>query len=409
MTITDGEFQADSVEAILDLMLADAKERLGEDLNDDERSIFHTFYLPVAERLAEVQEDVGLVLSSAQIDNATGTALDLLTALIGIRRDEAQKAQGSVTFSREVASASDYTIPSGTLVQTDSPTDPVRFETQETVILVAGDTSVSVAIEAREGGIRGNVGSNTITVMPSPPTGIESVTNPGETFDGTQEETDDELRIRAKDSMADGSSATAPSLIAAVKALAGVRAVSIFINDTATDNTGTGGLPDHSFELVIEGGNGQEIGQAIMDTKAAGDTSYGGAYGTIETVDTDLGNGQTISIDFGRPVAVQIYVDMTIDVTDEYQGDNEVIDRIVNYVGGVLSTGNTTTGELSVGDDVLFGQVEYAIRDAPGVYDVADLTVDTVTPPAATTNIAISNSEVSQTSAIAGDITITTQ
>lgn len=407
MTIKEGEFIPDTGEAILDAMMADAKEYFGSDLNDDQLSIIRTFYTPVADRLAEAQEDIGLVLASAQIDNAEGTPLDLLTALIGVSRQESRKATGEVTFSRSSPAGVDYTIPSGTTVQTDS-TDPIEFKTTESVTLFTGETSVTAEIEAVEGGVEGNVGPNTITVMPDPPAGAEEVTNPAETSGGTERETDEELRERAKSELAEGTSATAAALITGAKALDGVKSVSIFINDSNQDNTGSGGLPDHSFELVVEGGNDNEIGQMIADTKAAGDTSYAGAYGNPVSVTASLPNGQDYEIEFSRPIEVQIFVDVDMMVTDEYAGDEAVRDSIVEYLGGLFTTGNESDGDLSVGDDVIYGEIEYAIRDVAGVYDINSLTIGTSASPSGTANIAIQDNEVATADATDGSITIAT-
>lgn len=407
MTIFEGEFIPDTGETILDAMMADAKEYFGSDLNDDQLAIIRQFYTPVADRLAEAQEDVGLVLSSVQIDNASEESLDLLTGLIGVRRQDARKATGTVTFSRITPSGTDYTIPAGTVVQTES-NDPVQFVTTSSATLPNGDVSVDAPVEAVEGGVEGNVGANTLTVMPDPPAGIEEATNTSETSGGTERETDDELRERAKSELAEGTSATAAALITGAKALDGVKSVSIFINDTNEDNTGSGGLPDHSFELVVEGGNDNEIAQMIAETKAAGDTSYAGAFGNSVSVTATLPNGQDYEIDFSRPITVPIYVDIDMDVTEEYEGDDAVRDSIVSYLGGLFTTGNEADGQLSVGDDVIYGEVEYAIRDVQGVYDINSLEIDTVDPPTGTTNITIDDNETATSDATDGSITIAT-
>lgn len=408
MTIVDGNFDPDTVEDILDAMLADAREQFGDDLNDGELSVIRAFYLPIAERLAEAQEDIGLVLSSAQIDNAEGLALDLLTALIGVRRREAQFAEGEVVFSRESAASTDYTIPTGTLVQTDHDLDPVRFETSQTAILEAGETEVTVPVVAVGGGVQSNLGTNTLVRMPQPPSGIETVTNETSTEGGTERENDEELRDRAKQELADGAKATAAALVAGAKSLDEVASVSIFINDRNVDETGSGGLPDHSFELVVEGGDEEEIGQFILETKAAGDTSYAGAYGDPVTTEGTLSNGQTFDVEFSRPVSVHIYVDVEVEITNEYEGDDAILDSIVTYIGGMLSTGNTSSGQLGVGDNVLYGEIEFAIRSVRGVYDINSLEVDVSSPPTGTSNINIEDSELATADATDGSIGITT-
>lgn len=407
MTLQDGRFQGQTAEAILDAMIADAKEYFGEDLNDSDEAIIRLFYRPIAERLAVAQDDIGLVLDSSQIEFASGQALDYLTALIGVVREPATYATGEVTFSRDDAAGEDYTIPSGTQVQTDS-SSPTGYETTKSATLASGTTSVTAPVESINRGVDSNTGPNTVTVMPDPPAGVQDVTNQADITGGSDQEPDPELRERAQDELGNGSRASAPALINSMKQQTDVKSVSIFINDTSTDNTGSGGLPDHSFELVVEGGNKTDIAQAILNTKAAGDTSYGGANGTIVTVTSDLPNGQTHDIDFSRPELVQIYVDIEMDVTDEFAGGDEVRDSIVNYIGGQLSTGGDDAGELKTGDDVVHGEVEYQIRDIEGVYDVTLLEIGTTASPTGTTNIAIADSQVATSDATDGSMTITT-
>jgi uncharacterized phage protein gp47/JayE len=395
-TFEDGIYLNDTQEQILDAMIADAKEYFGEDLKDDELAAIRLFYAPIAIQFANAQEDIGLVLQSAQIDNAENEQLDLLTALIGITRQSATHATGSVTFSRSEIAGKDYTIPSGTTVQTDS-NEATKYETQETVVLAEGTTSIDAQIESLDDGVDTNTASNTVTIVPSPPAGVESVTNPAEITGGTDEEIDSSLRSRAKEELSTGSRASAPALIYGAKALDGVKSVSIFINDSNQDNTASGGLPDHSFELVVLGGNKQDIGQMILETKAAGDTSYAGANGNEVTVDSELPNGQTHPISYSQPNGVTIYIDADMKVTDEYAGDNAIRDSIVEYIGGITTGGNQNVGNILVGDDVLYGRVEYAIRDVDGVYDINSLTVGTADNPTGETDVTISNSEVATT------------
>lgn len=392
----DGIYLSDTQEQILDAMIADAKEYFGEDLKEDELATIRLFYTPIAIQFSQAQDDIGLVLQSAQIDNAEGKQLDLLTSLIGVSRDPATVATGDVEFSRSDTATKDYTIPSGTVVQTDA-NEVTKYQTTETVTLASGSKSAMAPIESEEVGVFANAGANTVTVLPSPPAGIESVTNPSSITGGTKKEIDDALRARAKEELATGSRASAPALIYGARALDGVKSVSIFINDTNSDNTGSGGLPDHSFELVVLGGNKQEIAQMIFNTKAAGDTSWGGSNGNAVTGTADLPNGQQFGVTYSAPNPIKIYVDADLKVLDTFDGKSAIRDSIVSYIGGLTSGGNENTGEILVGDNALYGQIEYAIRDVDGVYDVNSLTVGTSDSPTGTSDIAIADSDVATT------------
>jgi len=404
MTIQDGVFVPETTEEILDALMVSARNQFGNDLNDDEEAAIRTFYRPIAVLLADAQLDVAAVLAAAQLEHAEGEALDLLTELIGVFRREAQPAVGTVTFSRSSAASTDYTVPKGTVVQTEG-VDPVKFKTTEVKILASGTTSVDAPIEAVEAGTEGNVGANTITVMADPPTGVESVNNAAATDGGENEETDSDLRARAQDELADGMLGTAPGIINALKKTSGVKSVSLFINDTSSVDGD--GLESHHFEAVVEGGTDADVGQALWESKAAGDGTQGGVHGTGVTYQADLGNGTTHPVDFSRPTVVSIYVDMDLSTTDEYDGDGEVRDAIVRYLGGTLTSGGVEDGELRVSDDVIYTKILSAIMSVDGIADVPSLTIGKTSSPTGTSNISIASSEVASGDATDDSITIT--
>lgn len=403
MTMQNGVFVPDTTEDILEALMASARTQFGNDLNDDEEAVIRTFYRPIAVLLAEAQVDVATVLSQAQLEHAEGTALDKLTELIGVFRKEAQPATGTATFSRASAAGTDYTIPKGTVVQT-SGVDPVKFKTAEVKTLASGTTSVDAPIEAVEPGVRGNVGANTVTVMASPPTGVESVTNATETDGGENEEADDDLRARAEDELSNGMLGTAPGVINALKKTTGVKSVSLFINDGSS--TDTDGLESHHFEAVVEGGTDGDVGQALWESKAAADGSQGGVHGSAVTYQADLGNGNTHPVNFSRPTVVPIYVDIDLSTTDEYDGDSKVRDAIVQYLGGTLTSGGEEDGELRVSDDVVYTKILSAIMSVDGIADVPSLTIGKTASPTGSSNISIAASEIATGDATDGSITI---
>lgn len=117
----------------------------------------------------------------------------------GLKRKEAVKSEGILTFSRSSALSYDIEIPQGTICST-AESDGIRFETKETAILSAGDTSVSVAAKACEGGVKSNTVAKTIKVLVTPPAGITDVINSAAFTGGVDAETDEELRKRVLES-----------------------------------------------------------------------------------------------------------------------------------------------------------------------------------------------------------------
>ena len=408
MTINDdGSFDGDTEEEILDAMIADAKQYWSEDIKESDLAVIRQFYRPIARRLAQAQNDIGLVLESTQIDNAEGSALGLLTALIGVTRQPAARSRGEVKFSRENIAEMDYHVPAGTEVQTRSD-PPIEYVTTEGAVIEKGTKTTTAPIIAVEPGANANVGANSITALPVPMAGIERVTNPENTTGGENRESDENLRERAKEELAEGSSATGPALVSAVQGVEGVTSVSILINDTKDENGRGHNLPANSGELVVTGGEDSDIAQAILETKGMDSTLIAGVNGVgVEGVEAELPNGQTHPIDFSRANPVTIYIEADVQVDSTYEDDTEVLNNIIKYVGGKDMDGFEKDGELGVTDDVLHGEIEYRIRDIPGVYDVTSLKIGRTDPPESTDNISIGSMEEAHTDAQT-DITLNT-
>lgn len=422
--LIDGRYVSDEESAIVDAMMADAKTYFGEDLNDSDEAVIRYFYRPVAKRLLEVQRNLGLILDSSQIEHARGEALDMLTALIGVSRNPAKRSIGEIVISIESTDTVDHTIPRGTEVSTNG-IDPVLFSTTSGATLSGGQTSVTIPVEAVNSGLNANVGQNTIVNFPSgTPFPGAQVTNPAGTEGGTQEENDADLRQRAKTGLSEGSRATASAIVTQTQSIDGVYNVSVFINDTGTLNGRGHNLPPHSFELVAATDGSEEtlklIAQRLMETKSIGDNSVTGknggvldsgksfvsAEGEIETI---LPNNQTHPVGFSVASTVEIYVDVDIEVTNNYKSDKFVKNSIIDYLGGTNSNGTNEDGKLGVGENIVHAQVERTILDVEGVYDINTVTIGKTDNPTQTTNLVIGDFEEPLTDATdAQYLTVTT-
>ncbi len=138
---------------------------------------------------------------------ASGEFLDKHATSRGLKRKEAQKATGEVTFSVIETAPSDIVIEAGTVVSTIGE-DVKQFETVGTVTLKAGTTNVKANVVALFGGNDYNVLANEVTVLVTPPTGITGVKNEKAFKGGVDAETDEELRQRVLDSYIDISNST---------------------------------------------------------------------------------------------------------------------------------------------------------------------------------------------------------
>ena len=582
MTIQNGRFDPEQKEQILNQLIAGAESAFGQEFDTDSASVIRAFYEPIAEYLASQQEDIRDTLDSAQIDHADGDALDLLAALIGVTRREATAASARLTFSAGGPVSRTYSVPEGTVAQTDSvdaigfstdyptavkylegfedgtvsdygndtgafstvtspvydgsyalqssssstgtivdagneveegsishwrqylntgsvagtcfavkdelnhyrlvldePSGEVRVEsldngTASTVDTAAsatlptgewldvefdwqndedfvvyiedsagnevlsttftesdktytnggigfytGDTAsnaywdhvrmseVSVDATATEKGTIGNVGSDSIIIMPDPPTGIGSVINDRPATGGLDREKDDDFRERAKTELSDGMRATLPAIINGLDKLEGTRSVTVIVNDSSS--TDGAGRPSHSFEAIVDAESQyyDDIAERILDRKAAGDNPVGGYVGTEVTRNVELVNGQEIEVAFSIPTQIQIYVDCDLEKTETYAGDDQVRDNIVKYVGGTLTSLEEIDGELEVSDDVIYYQIVEAVMDVEGVHNITNLEVGTSASPTGTSDVTINTNEAAYADATDSSLDIT--
>lgn len=288
---------------------------------------------------------------------------------------------------------------------------------------LCGETAVQANARAVTGGQVGNIGANSLVVMPSVPAGVSEVTNPWPMGDdehyltdttefstGRPRETDSELRERAQVSEGARGNATVPALIAELSQLPEAESVTIYENKTDSDNTGSGGLPPKSFEVVYYGSDPpQTIAETIFDVKGFTARDYGGAHGAEVTETVLAENGQTFTLHWSEPN--ELSVDMTLDivVNDEFIGEAEIRDRIANHIGGTLTDGTSALG-TGVGENVHVDQIEDIVTgpDDTGVIGISSysFTPSTTTDSNGLEVVSVGSNETATTSAVDGSITI---
>lgn len=155
-----------------------------------------------------------------QIDESFGVDLEHLISILNVIRNQATKATTSITYARSTPATNDIQIPSGSIISTkpDSLNNTIEFETTADAVLVTGNSSVNVAARALIAGSI-NISANQVNVMLEPIIGIESVYNASEIDSGTDTETDDSLRTRAKNKLSELGKGTNDALVNAISGL----------------------------------------------------------------------------------------------------------------------------------------------------------------------------------------------
>ncbi len=222
------------------------------------------------------------------------------------------------------------------------------------------------------------VTANTIINISNSISGWDSVTNPTDGSEGGDQETDEELRERFFTSRTATAQNTVDAIYSNLIALDGVS--SVLVRENTSDEVDAEGLPAHSINVVIRGGNSTQIADIIWTNKTGG----AGLSGNTEISITDSqGNEQVIKFD--RPTNIPIYISMTVtdDGTMEADASQQIKDAISTYFDN----------NYGVGDDIIYSRLYTPINTVSG-FQVDDLTIGTTASPTGMSNISIENDEI---------------
>lgn len=408
------------------------KAAFGPSIDVSDGSVLGQLAGIMAERFATLWELAEAVNASQDPDAATGARLDAICALTGTQRLAASAStvtlhltgtngtaipvgsKASVTGTEEefetiesavLATATSwvnttaYTVgqirtnasriyivtTAGTSAGSGGPTTTASAITDGTVVwryVGEGAAYDTAAAQASETGPTIAVSGAIITIE-TPVGGWSSVMNLLDADLGSDQETDEALRIRREAELAASGTSTADAIRADLLALPDVTAVTVFVNDT--DLTDADGVPPHAVEALVQCPDNADMDQLVWDqllaSVAAGIATYGDESGTSED---DAGNSHTMK--FSRPEELTVYVDVTlIKDPDTYpaDGDDQVKAAIVAY-------GDTQ----ACGKDVVASRIAAAVFAVTGVLDVTDIDIGLTASPTLGTTIAVTTRQL---------------
>lgn len=188
---------------------------------------------------------------------------------------------------------------------------------EDSTTIYAGTTTLEFRA-ANEGAVVPTIGTITtpITIIGGI---INVVNNVGYVSLGSEQETDEEFRLRRNQSTTNTSASNFDTIIGNILALDNVTACRGVENNTnSTDSTGT---EAHTVWVVVEGGANSEIAQ-ILYGNLAGSNSRG-------DVEVEFNNvaGQTLTMRFDRPNYIAYYVKFDLlDLSGGYINETSIVE-----------------------------------------------------------------------------------
>lgn len=347
---------------------ASLRADLGAEINLLPAAVLGQIVGVVAEREALLWELGEEVYNSQYPDTASDVNLDNVVGITGIERLPATKSLVTATLTGTVGTV----VPTGFIFRVAGTTHD--FETIETVTI---DGPTDVRCQALVTGPVPAV-AGTLTEIPVGLVGLTSVTNAEDAEVGRDLETDDQMRLRRRNSLQIAGAATPDAIRARVRDLDGVSDVIVFENDTMIEDGD--GRPAKSYEVVVNGGVDQEIADTIWATKPAGIRTHGTE---LETVADSQGFSKQVR--FSRPTEVDIWIDVTV------TGDFDFVATEADIKEILATYGNQTFG---IGKDVVvYPKLICSLDGVVGLVDV-ELKIGIAPVPTLDDNIDIAPNEI---------------
>jgi len=369
-------FKRKRLNLLLEELNSEVKSIFGENFNVSPESPDGQINGVISESNANLWEIAEEAYNAFNPKAAAGTTLSNLVQLNGITRLAATRSHVELTLTGD----SGTVIPEGSLISTSDTGDELSTDVSVTI---DGTGNAIVQATALEFGPITML-AGTITEIDNPVTGWDTVNNTADAIEGTNEESDPDLRARRQRSVARDAQAIIDGIRAAVENIDNVTQAVVLENDT--DAVDGKGLPAHSFQVVVSGGADIDVADAIWLKKPAGIQAFGDI--TEQIIDSQ---GVSHDISFSRPTAVTIYVEVTITTFAEYpaNGDDLIKQAIVDYANGDLVDNRS----FGLADDVIYTRLYTPINSVAG-HEIDDLQISISSPASGTANIAIAVDEI---------------
>lgn len=385
--VTPTGFNKRTLEDILAQYAADAKAEISTSADTSSSSPLGQIFGVVGKTCSEIWDLGPVVYRVVDPSAASDDALDAVSEITGTTRTPALRSYVVGTMGLNAG----VSVPAGSIAQVLGNPN-VRFslvgpEPSPGAPVVPGPVVSVLAgnyVGRWECTVTGPVAANagTLTVIVTPVTGWNSITNVADAVRGENKELDSALRARREDELAAEGSSPVDAVRAEILRLPGMQSVTVFENED--DVTDANGVPPHSLECLVYDGPSSAvpdntIAQRIWDSKAGGIRTYGSTSGNA----TDA-EGATRVMHFSRPTSKTVYFTISISVDASFGATGDA-----DIKAALVAKGQP----LRAGSDVILASFYGSIFGVTGVTNVSLFKAGFTVTPSGTTDLAIATRE----------------
>lgn len=340
--------------------------RTGLTVNWDRDLFLGNITAIVADRLGDLGQLEQAIYDARDVYNANGRQLDQLAGMFGLVRIPATFSTVTLRFTGDVGAA----VPTATVVAGGGVDGLARWSTL-TDEVIGADGTVDVIAQALVSG-RTDAPSGAITIIATPRTNVDSVTNPGPAVPGAPLESDQALRARLLSTQQQPSAGTVAAIRRAMLTLPDVQQAVVIENATGTPQTVLGVLlPEHSVNIVVfpeqdTTAKQEAIARAIYeDGPRAGIEPVGTQSATVVGED-----GRNKEVRWSHATTITLDIEIQLELDTGYS------------LAGVTPQINAAIAARSalqlIGQRVRYNTILCDILAVEGVVEVPSLTIDGV-------------------------------
>lgn len=341
LTVTDKGITVDSYNTVYERLIASFKKIYGNNINLESDTPDGQMLALFAKEIETIHQGVSFIVQMLDPYQATGQWLEQRALYAGISRITA-----SYSYIDEVIITG---FPKTNIPMNSIFIDPNKNKwiiTQQVILNDLG--SVRVKLRSYELG-NFTVHKNDQLSMSMVIIGIEKVIANTDSYGGKDEETDEKLLKRFMLSHSINNYDDKQGIKAALFSITGVTKCEVYEN--YTNKTDEKGIPAHSLNVVILGGDDTEIATVIAKKKIGGC----GLFGSVEQ--SVILRNSNRKIYFDRPICKNIFISMTL---GRYQTFSDIDIESIKK--------NLTSIDFNIGENVYASRLISSINLTDGFY-----------------------------------------